>query len=480
MKRIIKIVVLCTLQFLFLISCHSPDKDTYAKTFDISLINKNENLRQAVDYKAIILLNKEYLQLSRKIKYKDGEALCYINIAYVYTQTGNYKYASSLLGKAKAIVEKSENTLLKASFLREYGELNYFLDLPSRALDYNSKAIYYSKKIADLNTQKLFLNRSYSYRANIFFELGKHDSILHYYHKALKTEENLRTEASIAQYHLWHTKKLDSVALYLNKALVIVQKAKSQTKDASFVYFVAGTYNREIKDYKKSKEYYNESLQILDSKKNFSISIFYIFIYSDLMSVAKIEDNKKEEQYYFIKYSEAKEKLDKQKASIANLINEEFISEVKKDEQTDKTKILLYSGLILIVFLLLCFFLYKRVKYLRQKKEVLEQKTEKLESQIHDKRLDEVIALAKRNDSTFLARFREVYPDFTEKLLAINSNLENSELIFCAMLRLNFTSKEIANYMFIQHDSVQKRKSRIRKRLSIPGNVDLYHFLGKL
>jgi hypothetical protein len=62
-----------------------------------------------------------------------------------------------------------------------------------------------------------------------------------------------------------------------------------------------------------------------------------------------------------------------------------------------------------------------------------------------------------------LTRFQEIYPEFCPRLLEINPRLGASELTFCAMIKLNFTSKEIAEYTFIQHKSVQQKKHRLRK-----------------
>jgi DNA-binding CsgD family transcriptional regulator len=93
---------------------------------------------------------------------------------------------------------------------------------------------------------------------------------------------------------------------------------------------------------------------------------------------------------------------------------------------------------------------------------------------------DELVVLAKQNDSTFLTKFQELYPGFIDRLLEINPNLVSSELAFCAMIKLNFTSKEIANYTFIQHKSVQQKKHRLRKKLDVPTNQDLYVFFQNL
>ena len=88
--------------------------------------------------------------------------------------------------------------------------------------------------------------------------------------------------------------------------------------------------------------------------------------------------------------------------------------------------------------------------------------------------------MAKRNDPEFLSYFKEVYPGYIDQLLAINPNLENSELIFCAMLKLHFSSKEIANYTLVQHRTIQQKKYRIRKKMNIPTETDIYVFFDNI
>jgi DNA-binding NarL/FixJ family response regulator len=89
----------------------------------------------------------------------------------------------------------------------------------------------------------------------------------------------------------------------------------------------------------------------------------------------------------------------------------------------------------------------------------------------------EVIELARNNDTTFLPRFREVYPEFTENFLRHHPDIINSELQLCAMIFLNFSSKEIAHYTFVTHRSIQTRKSRLRKKLNISRDTDLYQYI---
>lgn len=93
---------------------------------------------------------------------------------------------------------------------------------------------------------------------------------------------------------------------------------------------------------------------------------------------------------------------------------------------------------------------------------------------------DEIIALAKENSPRLLNKFRLVYPDFFNKLSAIQPNLKNSELIFCIYLKLNLATKEIATYTFVTPKAIQNRKNRLRKKLNIPSTTDIYKWFNDL
>ena len=93
---------------------------------------------------------------------------------------------------------------------------------------------------------------------------------------------------------------------------------------------------------------------------------------------------------------------------------------------------------------------------------------------------DEIIVLAKENSPRLLNKFRLVHPDFFERISVIQPNLKNSELIFCIYLKLNLTTKEIATYTFVTPKAIQNRKNRLRKKLSIPSEMDIYKWFNDL
>lgn len=90
---------------------------------------------------------------------------------------------------------------------------------------------------------------------------------------------------------------------------------------------------------------------------------------------------------------------------------------------------------------------------------------------------EELRRLVIKNDPIFLNRFREAYPDLVHNILVKHPDLIKSELTLCAMIYLNFSAKEIAEYTFIQHRSVQTNRSRLRKKLKLPSHLNLDQYI---
>ncbi|MCD0456085.1 hypothetical protein LPB85_11620 [Chryseobacterium sp. LC2016-27] len=93
---------------------------------------------------------------------------------------------------------------------------------------------------------------------------------------------------------------------------------------------------------------------------------------------------------------------------------------------------------------------------------------------------EEIIRLAKQNSPRLLSKFRSAYPKFFENLAAVNANLQNSEIIFCIYLKLRLSTKEIAIYTFVTPKAIQNRKNRLRKKLTISSDTDIYKWFDQL
>ena len=88
--------------------------------------------------------------------------------------------------------------------------------------------------------------------------------------------------------------------------------------------------------------------------------------------------------------------------------------------------------------------------------------------------------LLEKRDPAFIFAFENIYPDFSSKLLAKSTDLQQSEIEFCALLKMKLTTEEIAKISFIETRTVQNKKYRIRKKLDIPQNVDIYHWIDQI
>ncbi len=77
----------------------------------------------------------------------------------------------------------------------------------------------------------------------------------------------------------------------------------------------------------------------------------------------------------------------------------------------------------------------------------------------------------------FKLHFENVHDNFFKTLTQKFPDLTNQEIRLCAYLRINLTSKEIAQILFIQPTAVNKRRNRLRKKLNADAETDLIHFL---
>ena len=86
---------------------------------------------------------------------------------------------------------------------------------------------------------------------------------------------------------------------------------------------------------------------------------------------------------------------------------------------------------------------------------------------------EELYALAMSRNSLFITYFKSEFPDFFEKMLDASPNLISSELEICALLKLNLSTKEIAEATNATVRSVENKKYRIRRKLDIPSETDI-------
>lgn len=166
--------------------------------------------------------------------------------------------------------------------------------------------------------------------------------------------------------------------------------------------------------------------------------------------------------------------------------------------------------------------LKREQEQLRTKQEMIRLKTEKLEAEVNFKNIqlaDFTMSVIKRNEQlrrirdelqkqgqsrtgisfsgfiskithmidhqltsgddwqTFETHFDQAHQDFIKRLKTSCPELTQSDLKLCAYLRLNITTKEIAHLLNISVRGVEVRRYRLRKRLKMNTQDNLYDFL---
>lgn len=117
--------------------------------------------------------------------------------------------------------------------------------------------------------------------------------------------------------------------------------------------------------------------------------------------------------------------------------------------------------------------------------KMLTKANKKLNNQISNLAIKEddfhgVYNLAKDNSPLFMDKFDALFPHFRSELLAICPSLIDSELHFCALIKLGLDGQKISMYTKSSIRAVDSRKYRIRKKLNIPPKTSLKEFIEEL
>jgi len=479
-ERIKKMITyaICMGLFFSILACSPDPYDKEKENFDVSLLTQSADLQLSGEYEAFVRLNISFLKKAAKMNYKEGKGLCYLNMAGVNVSAGNYEKARYFFGKAEKDLENSEQAYHKAAFYNDYSLYYSHLKLNDKALECNSKAFQYYKHSKKTELTQKLLPRLYVNKGIYEAWKGWMGTSLKCFKKGNELENSAYTNCMVAQYYLFNHKP-DSAGMYIAKADEKMISQKTTDVESLWVYYTMGYYYNEVDNSEEAEKALKKALEInIKTRRTYSSHIKEV--YKALAELYKKKNDGGKAYFYLKKYMEEERKSDAARFAIMNKATEDFISEVKQESDWHKNDLPLFIALSITVLTVSGVYVRKMINGLKQKKNTLKEQTNALKNRVHTKQLEEVTELAKRNDSSFLLKFKELYPGFIKALLEINPDLENSELTFCAMLKLRFSSKEIADYTFVQHRSVQQKKYRIRKRLNIPGETDIYDFFENL
>jgi ligand-binding sensor domain-containing protein/DNA-binding CsgD family transcriptional regulator len=185
-----------------------------------------------------------------------------------------------------------------------------------------------------------------------------------------------------------------------------------------------------------------------------------------LQYVNKLQKEKFEQEQKQLMYLHQLE-IERNEKEIIRLKNEKLESEIqlKNTELASTTMNLIQKGEMLVKV---------KEQFVRMKKDSeVDKESEDYKKIIKMLGEDKM----KKNWEQFAVHFDKVHSDFLVSVKAAYPNLTPSELKLCAYLRLNLSSKEIAQITNITIKSVELSRYRLRKKLQIPAEENLFNFL---
>lgn len=490
---------------------------------------------------AIKLVTKKYKQVVQK---QDTASIIekLILLSSLERINLNYRTAFDRAGEALFLAEQYNNVLLIAKAHEELGILNYLFKQDDSAGIHFKNSLFFYKKSQSINNQQSLLHPYYnlllyyqrikdsqktkayidscSYitnskglvnferiflnekRANLCRWNSDFEKAITYIEKSILALENLKTNEELFLKQksfliiLYATKgsiyrsqgKMDEAKLCLEKSLHAKDLYGEHTFYKSFVYKSYATLLYDIGEFKKS--------------------------YANLLRAQEINDKylnpRNDDNHNFISIKNRyNEEINKKNAEI-NLKNLEL---AESKQENLRFKIFLFIAIFLIIVVIFIFrYRTQHLKHQKenainekkqqQAKELIELKNKELTSsmlQLIEK--DEIIktlsdqlkkdpsnktllsSIEKRSVSlweAFNTRFMALNKDFYDRLKKQVPNLSAADLKICALIKLNFSGKEMAYLLGISEGSVNVARHRLRKKLEIDRETNLVQYINSI
>ena len=124
--------------------------------------------------------------------------------------------------------------------------------------------------------------------------------------------------------------------------------------------------------------------------------------------------------------------------------------------------------------------LIEKDEFLSSLKEKLKDSNGQMPTQELKQVLRSISVSNAQNWEEFRTRFVAVNEGFYQRLGEKFPNLSQGDLKLCALIKLNFSSKEMAKLLGISIESVHTTRYRLRKKLSLTRDVNLTEFIASL
>ncbi|MFP4047328.1 MAG: tetratricopeptide repeat protein [Bacteroidales bacterium] len=372
-------------------------------------------------YDTVLIYIKKALDINESINNKKGISSALNNLAICYSSMENYEKALSAFQRSLDINREFGDKSAIGTTLNNIGNLYIHLGDFDKAEEYLEKSADIYKDIGTRNLLKI----NYEAFANLYSSKGDYKKAIEYYQKYSNLKDSLFSEQSDER---------------IAKMQAIYDLEASERRIALLE-----------KDYQIKKR----------DNKILVLIIFTVILVAGLLVIIF---------YTKLKNYRNKQLLLQKEKAIAELQN-------KQQKERHQQEIAMKNRELASVAM-----------HILQKNDMLNQFKKKLVevTPVKDKGkepyneilriIDQTIHLDKDWEN-FSMHFEKVHPRFFEKLQKDFPVLTKKELKQCAYVRLNLSTKEIATLLNITVRGVEKARSRIRVKMNLDTNTDLYSFL---
>ncbi|UHO37150.1 hypothetical protein H5J24_15480 [Chryseobacterium capnotolerans] len=393
------------------------------KTFFYTDLNDFKNVLKSAD--STIILAQKLSAYEKEIEATVKKSWALMHLGLINEAEAQLKNSYPLLSKLNT--NSDYHLAIIGNYWNTYHEFYNVQAKDADAIKKGLKALEYYSKIKDREDRNRRLIQSYTSLGSSYLFEKKADSALHYF----------QTANNLFSYNKYKDKK----------ALAIIYSGSGMA------------YNMR-REYQKALPFLLQGLKI--SKDN------YPDIYTETLNQLNINfkanNNNTADNPYYKEFLRIKNENEKK-----NKLTSEEIQEIKDNNNSNLPTIKIIQLFIISFIIILSLIIYIGINQYNKQKE--QSKNIVDEKSSHD--FNEIIKLAKTNDSAFITRFQEIYPDFYGTLTKQYPLLTPTHIKILSYSYLNYTTKDIAVFMSVSVRTVQTHKYRIRKIININSEQDI-------
>ncbi|PRD54656.1 tetratricopeptide repeat protein [Sphingobacterium gobiense] len=428
------------------------------------------------------------LALSNVHNYDEGKARAHFSAANALVNVGVFKEGVEHLERVERTKYYRKKMLMQSEVHRVKGRAYTRLKLYNQAIREFHLQLTCIKNLTG-DAQKISYVYTYGNLSTVFDQTEQLDSMQKYIELQLNALRDFDEKSAATMYlgvyddlgQLYVRKdNFAKAQQYLDKSLALVEKYNIPVFYNTLTFL--GNLENRKGNHQKALAFYQKSLANMREVGNRNaIKDTYRHL-ADYYLNNELDKAKADE--YELAFSRLNDSLERENRQVVDLVLNQILKSKDQESATKVSKSIRVSLIAMVLLVVaITFFVWRA----RRNRRILDQKEEALQEtetvnrelteQIGENKFSNLIELAKSNNPEFLTLFTELYPQFIQALKSLDSNLRSTELEFCAMAFLNFSTKNIAEYTFVTVRAVQIRKNRLRKKFEIPSDADFNNWM---